>query len=176
MVMMKEYAFWQFIGFAFTVLGGILLHFLYGWTNKSLFIAPFSAVNESTWERMKLMYFQLFIFALIQSRFLKNHKSFWCVKLVGISTGLILIPVLFYTYNGASGKSSSIVNIAIFILSAAIAFFLETQLFKKDAMRCKYPWLAFGIICLIGVLFVIFTFVTPRFPLFQNPLNGTYGL
>ena len=119
MVMKKESARMQFIGFALTVLGGTLLHFLYRWTNKSLLIAPFSAVNESTWEHMKLMYFPLIIFALIQSRFLKNHKSFWCVKLVGIMTGLILIPVLFYTYNGAFGKSSSTVNIAFFILPAA---------------------------------------------------------
>ncbi len=125
---------------------------------------------------MKLMYFPLIIFALIQSRFLKNHKSFWCVKLVGIMTGLILIPVLFYTYNGAFGKSSSTVNIAFFILPAAAVFLLETYLFKKNSLQCKYPWLAFVIICLIGVLFVTFTFVVPHIPLFQNPLNGTYGL
>ncbi len=176
MVMKKESARMQFIGFALTVLGGTLLHFLYRWTNKSLLIAPFSAVNESTWEHMKLMYFPLIIFALIQSRFLKNHKSFWCVKLVGIMTGLILIPVLFYTYNGAFGKSSSTVNIAFFILPAAAVFLLETYLFKKNSLQCKYPWLAFVIICLIGVLFVTFTFVVPHIPLFQNPLNGTYGL
>lgn len=86
---------WQFVGFVMTVLGGTLLHFLYDLTNESVLVAPFSAVNESTWEHMKLMYFPLFVFALIQRRFFREYKSFWCIKLIGIITGLVLIPVLF---------------------------------------------------------------------------------
>lgn len=128
---------WQFAGFVMTVLGGTLLHFLYGLTNESVLAAPFSAINESTWEHMKLMYFPLVVFALIQSRFSREHNSFWCIKLFGIITGLVLIPVLFYTYNGAFGKSPDWLNIAIFFLSAAIVFILETLLFIKNRLRCE---------------------------------------
>lgn len=172
----RDLSLWQFTGFALTALGGTLLHFLYGWTSGNILIAPFSAVNESTWEHMKLLFFPLFIFALIQSRFFKNYENFWCVKLVGILTGLMLIPVLFYTYNGVLGKSPDWVNIAIFFISAAVAFLLETRLFKKNSLRCKRPWLAFAVICLIGVLFAVFTFAAPRIPLFQDPITGTYGI
>lgn len=173
MAMKKNLAILQFCGFVITVIVGTLLHFLYGWTNKSLLAAPFSAVNESTWEHMKLMYVPLFGFALIQNRFMKGFKNFWCVKLIGIIAGIILIPVLFYTYNGAFGKSSSPVNITIFFVSAATAFITETHFFKKDSLRCNHPWLAFAILCLIGILFVILTFVTPGIPLFQDPQNVT---
>lgn len=174
--MKRDLSLWQFAGFALSSLGGTLLHFLYDWTNQSILIAPFSGVNESTWEHMKLLFFPLFIFALIQSRFFKEYENYWCVKLAGIVTGLILIPVLFYTYNGAFGKSPDWLNIAIFFISAAVVFLLEARLFKKDSLQCKRPWLAFGMICLIGVLFVAFTFVTPQIPLFQDPLTGTYGI
>lgn len=174
--MKREYAFSQLCGFVFTVLVGTFLHFLYGWTNKSLLFAPFSAVNESTWEHMKLMYFPMFIIALLQSRSFKSYKNYWCVKLIGILTGLILIPVLFYTYNGAFGKSSSWLNIAIFYLSAAIVFLVETHLFKKGSLRCRHPCITFVIICLIGALFVTFTFIPPHIPLFMDPLSGTYGI
>lgn len=167
---------WQFVGFVMTVLGGTLLHFLYDLTNESVLVAPFSAVNESTWEHMKLMYFPLFVFALIQRRFFREYKSFWCIKLIGIITGLVLIPVLFYTYNGAFGKSPDWLNMTIFFLTATIVFILETLLFKKDSLRCKKPWIPFAVICLIGTLFVLFTFVTPKILLFQNPLTGLYGL
>ena len=71
---------WQFAGFSLSSLFGTILHFLYDWTDKSLLIAPFSGVNESTWEHMKLLFFPLFIFALIQSRFFKDYKNFWCIK------------------------------------------------------------------------------------------------
>lgn len=173
--MKRDLSLWQFVGFAFTALGGTLLHFLYDWTNNNI-IAAFSAVNESTWEHMKLLYFPLFIFALIQSRFFKDYQSFWCVKLWGTVTGLVLIPVLFYTYNGAFGKSPDWLNIAIFFISAAAALALEKHIFKQDSFQCKIPSLAFTLICLIGVLFVTFTFATPYLPLFQDPITGTYGL
>ena len=167
---------WQAAGFALTTLGGTLLHFLYDWTGGSILVAPFSGVNESTWEHMKLLFWPLFFFALIQSLFFKGHENVWCVKLIGALTGLVLIPVLFYTYNGAFGKSPDWLNITIFYVSAAAVFLLEWWLFKKDRMRCKRPWLAFAVICLLGMLFVVFTFATPQIPLFRDPVTGTYGL
>lgn len=102
-----------------------------------------------------------------------ENKSFWCINLSGVLTGLILIPVLFYTYNGAFGKSPSWLNIVFFYFTATMVFLLEIQLLKIHALRCRHPWIAFAIIYLIGVFFTTFTFITPHIPLFQNPLNGT---
>ncbi len=174
--MKRNLLLWQFSGFAMSTLGGTILHFLYEWTNESVLTALFSGVNESTWEHMKLLYFPLLIFALVQSRYFKEYENYWCIKLIGILTSLIMIPVLFYTYNGVFGKSPDWLNITIFFVSAAVAFLVETWLFKKDTLRCKRPWLAFGIICLIGVLFVVFTFAPPQIPLFKDPLTNTYGI
>ena len=174
--MKRDLALWQFGGFVFAAIGGTLLHFLYDLTGENAFVAPFSAVNESTWEHMKLLFFPLFIFALIQSRFFKNYDNFWCVKLIGILIGLILITILFYTINGIFGRSPDWVNISIFFVSAAVAFLLETHFFKKGFFECRSPWLAFSLICLIGVFFIIFTFATPKIPLFQDPLTKTYGI
>lgn len=179
---------WQLIGFLFTSLGGTLLHFLYDWTGQSLLVAPFSAVNESTWEHMKLLFFPMFIFALIQSQIFPVREDFWCVKLVGTLSGLTLIPVLFYTYNGAFGQSPDWVNIAIFFVSVAVAYLVEARLFngqplhfgaeasdqKKTSLRCSAPWLAFIFICLIALAFVHFTFFPPELPLFQDPLMGSH--
>ncbi|MBO5909447.1 MAG: hypothetical protein J6Q67_06725 [Clostridia bacterium] len=174
--MKRNLSLWQLAGFAFTALGGTLLHFLFDWTNKSVLVAPFSAVNESTWEHMKLLFFPMFVFALIESRFFKEHENFWCVKLVGIITGVVLIPILFYTYNGVFGKSSDWINITIFFISAAASFIVETRLFKQNRLECNRPRLAFLLICVIGIMFIIFTFATPQIPLFADPLSDLYGL
>lgn len=107
-----------------------------------------------------------------KAAFLIEYKNFWWVKLAGIATGLVLIPTLFYTYNGAIGKSPDWVNIAIFFISAAVAFALEAWLLKRGSMKWELPWLAFALICLIGVLFVVFTFSPPQLPLFKDPLSG----
>ena len=86
------------------------------------------------------------------------------------------ISVLFYTYNGAFGKSPDWLNMTIFFLSAAIVFILETLLFKQDSLHCRFHWIPFAVIYFIGVLFILFTFITPKIPVFQNPLTGLYGL
>ena len=171
----KDLLLWNFGGFVFSSLGGTLLHFLYDWTNKSILTASFVAVNESTWEHMKLLFFPLFIFALFQSHFFKDFSNFWCIKLIGILAGLILIPVLFYTINGIFGKTPDFINIAIFFIAAATVFIIETYLFKNYHC-CKSPYIAFLIICFIGFLFIIFTFLTPHIPLFQDPVTNSYGI
>lgn len=166
---------WQAGGFAFATLGGTILHFLYDWTGNSVFVAPFSGVNESTWEHMKLLYFPLLLFALVQSRFFRDRKNFWCVKLLGTVLGLTLIPVLFYTIHGIVGDTPDWVNISIFYVTAAMVYFVEYRLFVSGWSKKCRPKLAFGALCLIGALFVLFTFVTPQLPLFQDPISGSYG-
>ena len=94
----------------------------------------------------------------------------------GNSAGLVLIPVLFYTYNSVFGKSPDWINIAIFYISVLLVFLFERWAFKNDRLQCKYPRLAFAAIILIGALFVVFTFAPPQIPLFQDPPTGIYGL
>ena len=174
--MKRSIGLWQLMGFAVTSLGGTLLHFLYDWLGKAVWIAPFSGVNESTWEHMKLLFCPMFIFAIVQSFFFKDREDFWCVKLKGTLLGLVLIPVLFYTYNGVIGKSPDWINIAIFFISAAVAYIYETRQFNNGTTTCKSPKLAFAILCVIALLFVIFTFSTPPIGIFKDPLTGTYGI
>lgn len=174
--MKRSIGLWQLMGFAVTSLGGTLLHFLYKWTGKAVFIAPFSGVNESTWEHMKLLFWPTFIFAIVQSFFFKDRDDFWCVKLKGILLGLVLIPVLFYTYNGVIGQSPDWINIAIFFLSAAVAYIYETRQFINRRTICKNPQLAIGTLSVIALLFIVFTFATPEIEIFKDPTTGMYGI
>ena len=162
---------WQLVGFATTSIGGTLLHFLYEWSNKAVWIAPFSGVNESTWEHMKLLFWPMFIFSIIQSFFFGEYANFWCVKLRGALLGLGLIPIIFYTYNGVIGRSPDWINIAIFFISAAVAYVYETKELRSQNLPCKSPKLAFSVLCFIAVLFIVFTFWTPQIRIFKDHLT-----
>lgn len=167
---------WQLAGFGFAAGAGTLLHFLYDWTGQSIWAAPFSAVNESVWEHMKLLFFPMLIFALVESRFVrKAYPNFWCVKLVGTVLGLTLIPVFYYTYTGALGVSADWFNIAIFFIAAAAVYRVETRLLKKGKL-CRFPAVAFGLLVLIGLAFVVLTFAPIKIPLFQDPVTGEFGI
>ncbi len=174
--MNKNIGLWQLFGFALVSLLGSLLHFLYNWTNSGL-AALFSSVNESTWEHMKLLFFPTFLFAAVQSFFVgKTSPAFWCIKLKGTLLGLALIPILFYTINGAFGKTPDWINIAIFFIAAGAAFIYETKLFKSEVTGCGNPKSALAALCLIAVLFWIFTFYPPEIPLFTDPIDGSFGI
>lgn len=171
--MKRSIGLWQLCGFAVTSLGGTLLHFLYEWLGEAAWIAPFSGVNESTWEHMKLLFWPTFLFGVVQSFFFSERGDFWCVKLRGILAGLVAIPVIFYTYNGAIGRSADFVNVAIFFISAAIAYIYEARLFSAERLRCRTPKLAIAVLLVIALLFVAFTFATPPLEIFKTPSQKT---
>ena len=166
---------WSLVGFAIAALGGTLLHFLYDWLGQPIWIAPFSGVNESTFEHMKLLFWPMLIFAVIESFFFGGYDSFFCVKLRSLLIGVSLIPLLFYTYNGIIGKSPDFVNIAIFFVSAAVAFIYEARALKNGTVGCKNPLIPIIILCIMALVFILFTFFPPNLAIFQDPLSGAFG-
>ena len=174
--MKRSVSFVQMLGFLFTAVAGTLLHFLFDWTGGRETVALFSAVNESIWEHLKLLFYPMVVFAVVEY-FLwgRNAESFWCIKLIGILIGLVGIPVVYYTYTGALGIRADWVNIVLFFLTAGIVYRTETKLFLREFTCPSGKKTAMVLLCLIGVLFTVFTFLPPRVPLFQDPITGAYG-
>ena len=162
---------WQLMGFTVTSFFGTVLHFLYEWTGEALWIAPFSGVNESTWEHMKLLFWPTFVFSVIQGFLFRDREDFWQVKLNGMLLGLGLIPVIFYTYNGAVGRSPDWINIAIFFVAAAAAYIYEAKKLSSESIPCKNSRLALFALCAIALLFILFTFEAPKIGIFDDPLT-----
>lgn len=167
---------WQLMGFAVTSFLGTVLHFLYDWLGGAVWIAPFSGVNESTWEHMKLLFWPMLLFAVAQRFSFRDQKDFWCVKLRAIAVGLVLIPTIFYTYNGAIGKSPDWLNIVIFFIAAAIAYVYEARLFHAKRLQCAMPNVAVTLLLILAMLFVVFTFAPPQIEIFKDPLTGGFGI
>ena len=166
--MEKNLSLWLFGCFVVATAVGTVLHFLLEWTELAIF-APISAMNESTWEHMKILFFPMLFVALAQSRFfISEYPSFWWIKLIGSFVGTLSIPTLFYTINGIFGKTPAWVNVLIFFVSAGLAYFIEWRLFRKS-VTWKYSWIAIVVIALIALFFVLFTYFPPDFPIFQDP-------
>ena len=167
---------WSLWGFAVTSLFGTLLHFLYDFSGGNKVAALFSGVNESTWEHMKLLFFPMLLFTVVQNFFFRDRHDFFSVKLRGTLLGLLMIPIIFYTYNGAFGKSPDYVNIGIFFVSAAVAYYYEAKKFEKSAPSNPSNKFSLIILTLICASFFLFTFYPPRLPIFMDPLTNTYGI
>ena len=149
--MQKRLLRWELIGFAFTGAVGTLLHFVYEWTGGDPLIAAFCAVNESTWEHMKLLFVPFFLFTMVEFIvFAEPLRSFFAAKAASILLGLLAIPVLFY---------------------------MSFRLLTRGALRGGARQLAgFLLLWALAFAFVFFTYRPIRLPLWQDPTNGLYGL
>ncbi len=175
--MKKAVTGWQIAGFVFTGVAGTLLHFLFDWTDGNIVVALFSAVNESIWEHLKLLFYPMAFFALVEYYcWGRETHNFWCVKAMGILFGLIFIPVVYYTYTGILGINADWFNVTIFFLAAAMVFWLETKLFQSNFAGRTGEWAGIVLLCVFVILFTVFTFVPPHIPFFQDPITGAYGL
>ena len=176
--MRKRLFFWELAGFLITGALGSVLHFVYDWSGGSSVAAAFSAVNESTWEHMKLLFFPMFFFSVIQVCAMgRNYPNFLAVRAVSTLTGLVLIPILFYTYTGVWGRSVDWINIAIFFLAALGAFLLDFRLLRRS--RLSQPWqqiLGLAVLWGLAFCFVWLTFHPVELALWEDPVTGTYGV
>lgn len=180
------------VGFFFVLISGILLHFAYEWSGSNNFVGLFSAVNESTWEHMKLLFMPALVYSLAETFFCKKDCA--CLlpaRVTGLLIGLLFIPIAFYSYSGIIGKSFSAVNILIFAISVFLTFYLSFRIAEsvrqqtpgdstesQQPEQCRYlsENAAYTILLVLFLLFLIFTYVPPQIGLFQNPLTGEYGI
>ena len=176
--MSRKLFFWELGGCLFAGALGTLLHFVYEWSGGSMLAGAFSAVNESTWEHMKLLFVPLFLFSVVQVCLLgRNYPNLLAVRALSVLAGLALIPVLFYTYTGALGRHVVWADIAIFFLADLAAFSLDFALLRRG--RCSSGWqqlLGLAVLWGLAFCFVWCTFHPVRLPLWQDPVRGNYGI
>lgn len=168
----------QLISFLFTSLLGTFLHFLFNLSGENILLGALSAVNESVWEHMKLLFVPMFVSALGQKLLWSTpHKGYWRSQLTGILTGLFLIPSLYYTYTGALGVHLTWVDIAIFYVAAA-AGHLVTALLLQCVHQRSCPWERAALIALIALAaaFIVLTYFPAQLPIFRDPVTQSYGI
>ena len=123
----------QIIVIFFSLILGTLLHFTYEWSGRNLFVASFSAVNESVWEHLKLAFFPMIIAAIIEYFFVKDEVNNYVeAKTIGIFTAISFIVVLFFTYSGIIGTSIIVIDILIFIASIILGEYVAYKLMKRE--------------------------------------------
>ena len=168
---------WESAGFLFTAVLGVLLHDTYGWSGQRAAVAAFASVNESTWEHMKLLFVPLFLFSVVQMCVLgRNYPNFLWSRALAVMTGLLLIPIFFYTYTGILGRHITWVNIAIFFLAAAGTFWLDYRLLRRGRHGTLWRQLVgLTVLWALAFAFVWCTFRPPHVALWQDPATGQYG-
>ena len=155
---------------------GTLLHFTYEWSGEDKIVAIYSAVNESTWEHLKLVFYPMTIMAIIGTFVIKKQKNnYWAGQAIGILTAMTFITVFFYTYTGIIGKNFAILDIASFIVAILLGEYVTYKIITSEK---KYDMEKISIVLIIALFlsFLVYTYNTPKIQYFKDPINGSYGV
>ncbi len=165
------------LGIIFTAIVGTLLHFVFKWSMDHPAVALFSAVNESTWEHLKLLFFPAVLYTIFeyasQGRYIPGYLY---ARALALCTGLAFIITAFYTYSGILGNNYVFMDIGIFLISVILTFILTIKIQKWRRMLPTHTGIAVLILLILAAAFFIFTFYPPHIGLFMDPQAGDYGI
>ena len=159
------------------IISGTLLHFAYDFFHESFWVGFVAPVNESVWEHLKLAFFPLLIFGVLEYPILKNKVSnFWLALFAECFFSVIFILVFFYSYTSFTKESILALDISSFILAIIFAKMLSYKILtRKGAVKKSASWPAYLILLLL-LFFIIATLSPPRTKLFEDPVTHTFGI
>ena len=165
----------QIFSAIFVMILGTLLHFTYEWSEGNLLVASFSAVNESTWEHLKLLFYPMLLTTIIgYFYFSKTKHNFLCANTIGILTAVSFTTVFFYTYTGIIGTNFAFLDIGSFFVAVTFGEFVIYKLLLSNFSCNKKT--AFIVLLVLLLCFILFTYATPEIGLFRDPVSNEFGI
>ena len=106
-----------YIGMILIALVGTFLHFLYELSGHNKFVAIFAAVNESTWEHIKICMTPTILWSLYDGYVYGINSNYFIAKATSLLVIILVIPLLFYSYTLITKKSILWVDVICFYVT-----------------------------------------------------------
>ena len=175
--MMKKFIKYEIIGFVFVCIIGTVGHFLYKWSGQAIIVGLFFPVNESIWEHLKLLFFPFLLYSLFEYKKICQDRENFCLgKYVAVLSGMLTILSIHYITKGALGNRIEWVDIVSFFVGTAVAYLISYAVISNNLFVKIPKWVAITLWITKIAEFIIFTFMPPFIPLFQDPVNSTFGI
>ena len=166
----------MYLGIIGITLIGALLHFVYEWSHHNKFVAIFAAVNESTWEHIKIAMTPTFIWCIICGFRYGWTSNLLIASALSLSVLIILIPVLFYSYTAFTKKAILPVDIICFFIAVCCSQLVFFH-FLNLGVAPLFCVIASIILLIIEIgIYLSFTFLAPRNLFFKDPITKRYSL
>ena len=162
----------------FTILVvSMVLHFTFEYSGKNLLVAIFSATNESIWEHIKIVVMSTYLVTFIKLSIVeKREYNLWTAMFIRIISLIMLLIILLYLYNMIFLVENLLIVMIIILSSLIISKIIEEIIICKFKTTAKldefFKYVNIGII----LLFILFTFYTPKLDIFKDKINNIYGL
>ena len=165
-----------YIEIIFIALVGTILHFTYELSHHNKVVAIFSAVNESTWEHIKIGLTPTILWSLYDGYVYGMNANYLVGKALCILTIILLISILFYLYTAFTKRAILVIDIICFYITIVCSrivfhYFLEISLvsFIYIYLSCILLFFELG-------AYLFLTFNPLKNFIFEDPISHKYGL
>lgn len=164
-------------GIFFISILGSLLHFTFNWLNRFWLVGAFSAVNESTWEHLKLAVVPAILWVILESKVFKlKANNFLFAKAAGVYLMPIAIAAIFYSYKAILGHHLLVLDILTFVAAVIIGQMASYGIMLRPEFTKKHDIIWVSALIALFLAFVIFTFCPPQNFIFKDQVSGLYGI
>ena len=154
---------------------GTLSHFMYDISNHNKFVGLFSAVNESTWEHIKIALTPTLLWSIVDGLVYGIDGNYFYAKFVSLIVVIFLMPLLFYGYKFLLKKELFILDIIIFYIVIIVSQFAFYFLIHLNTIDNIYNYISCIGIFIIFAGYLIHTALPAKSFIFKDPITNKYG-
>lgn len=158
-------------GMLFTVVIGMLLHNIYAWSDKSLFVAVLAPVNGSVFQQLKLLFTPYMLWTLVEyTHYGQYEKNFIPIKGVALFAGMMMIVLLLNRFITVMCRNNRWMQVTAFFIAVPTTFCADYLLTVHNLSVTPATHLTGSLFLFFTALaMAIFTFYPPDHPLFTDP-------
>lgn len=154
---------------------GTLSHFLYDITSHNKIVGLFCAVNESTWEHIKIALMPTIFWSLLDGMIYGINPNYFLAKFVSLAVIIFLMPLLFYGYKLISKKDKLFLDILIFYITIIASQLIFFFILKATAIAFVWKYLScLGLFVIFGGYLLLTLLPLENF-IFKDPISKRYG-
>ncbi len=165
-----------YVGVIFISLVGALLHFVYEFSGHNKIVAVFAAVNESTWEHIKICMTATLIWSLYDGFVYGIDTNYLIGKSMCLLTIILVIPILFYTYTFFTKRSILIIDIICFVITVYLSQLVFYHYINASFLPFIYTYLAAILLFAEMSAYLTLTYMPFKNFIFRDPISHKYGL
>lgn len=165
-----------YVGIIVICVIGTFLHFLYEISDHKKFVAIFAAVNESTWEHIKICITPTILWSLYDGYVHGLNGNYIIGKAFCLLTIILLIPALFYLYTAFTKKSILFIDVICFYVTVICSQLVFKYFIGLDTLPFIYTYLCAILLFFEICAYMFLTFNPIKNFIFEDPISHKYGL
>lgn len=164
-------------GIAIVLITSVALQYMNVWTEKNVCAVLFGAVNDSLWEKIKILAMPYVVWSIIELACAKPYfKQYVVSKVTGLYIMTFIMIFLMALYGAFADQENMVVNIVIALISTILAHVASYNMTLAQGDFRKWFAVAIFLLLLYFTMYFSFTAAPPHLGIFKDPGTGLYGI